>query len=60
VHFQAWLSVWDQNCIELLPHAEAEAMCALAHNIGDDLQRMIARRPKPAPKRAVDSPGASD
>jgi len=55
-HFAAWLKVWDENCRELLPTAEAEAMSALAHNIGDDLQRMLARRAKPDAKRAVDSP----
>lgn len=42
-HFSAWLRVWDMNCNELLPEQEAREMSALAHSLGDDLQRMIAR-----------------
>lgn len=44
-HYAVWLAVWEQNCIELLPHAEACEMISLAHNIGDDLRRMAARVP---------------
>jgi hemoglobin len=42
-HFSVWLAVWEQNCIELLPHEEAMELIQLAHNIGDDLRRMAAR-----------------
>ena len=42
-HFAAWLGLWDENAKALLPEAEAEGMSRIAHNIGDDLQRMIAR-----------------
>lgn len=42
-HYAVWLAVWEQNCIELLPHAEASEMIQLAHNIGDDLRRMESR-----------------
>jgi hemoglobin len=55
-HFAAWLRVWDENCRELLPEAEANEMIALAHNIGDDLERMLARRQISTGKPAVDSP----
>jgi hemoglobin len=43
-HYAVWLSVWEQNCIELLPHAEATELIRLAHNIGDDLRRMERAR----------------
>lgn len=42
-HFAVWLAVWEQNCIELLPHTEATEMIQLAHSIGDDLRRMGKR-----------------
>lgn len=42
-HFQVWLAVWEQNCLELLPHKEATELSALARRIGDDLQAMIQR-----------------
>ncbi|MEK0450658.1 MAG: hypothetical protein RL088_2926 [Verrucomicrobiota bacterium] len=42
-HYAVWLAVWEQNCIELLPHAEASEIIQLAHNIGDDLRRMESR-----------------
>ncbi len=56
-HFTAWLRVWEENCRELLPEPEAGDMSGLAHRIGEDLQRMLARAN--AAKRAVDSPGAA-
>ena len=42
-HFSVWLAVWEQNCLELLPYHEATEMIQLAHQIGDDLQRMAKR-----------------
>lgn len=46
-HFEAWLSVWEQNCRDLLQPREADEMVFLARNIADDVQRMIARRAAP-------------
>jgi hemoglobin len=43
-HFAAWLRVWEDNCRDLLQPREAAEMIALARNIADDVQRMIARR----------------
>jgi hemoglobin len=42
-HFQAWLALWDENAKVILPPDEAAAMSRLAHHVGDDLQRMMAR-----------------
>lgn len=42
-HFAVWLEVWEENCRWLLTAREAEDMIALAHRIGEDLQRMHAR-----------------
>ena len=50
-HFAVWLAVWEQNCLQLLPYREAMEMIELAHNIGDDLQRM-AKRTMAAPETA--------
>ena len=59
VHFEAWLSIWEQNCIELLYGAETSEMIALARSIGDDMQRMAARRSAPGavPFTASSAPG---
>jgi hemoglobin len=43
-HFATWLRVWRANCRDLLQAREATEMIALAENIAEDLQRMIARR----------------
>ena len=34
---------WDETARALLPPGEATEMIRLAHNVGDDLQRMMAR-----------------
>jgi hemoglobin len=46
-HFAAWLALWDENAKATLPEAEAGEMSRLAHGIGDDLARMIARYRQP-------------
>ena len=42
-HFGMWLGLWDENAKAMLPETEAAEMSQLAHAVGDDLQRMIAR-----------------
>ncbi len=42
-HFETWLGIWAGNAKALLPPDEAAEMIQLAHQVGDDLQRMMAR-----------------
>jgi hemoglobin len=42
-HFGAWLGLWEENARSLLPAEEAAELIQLAHHVGDDLQRMMAR-----------------
>ncbi len=42
-HFTEWLGLWDENARTLLPESEAAEVSELAHSVGSDLQRMIAR-----------------
>jgi hemoglobin len=42
--FQHWLELWDFNCRRHLAAPEADDMSALAHRIGEQLQRILAGR----------------
>ena len=41
-HFDAWLTLWDANCLCYLRPQEAGEMSQLAHEIGDRLGRIIS------------------
>jgi hemoglobin len=43
-HFQLWLGLWDFNCQRHLAPSEAAEMSALAHRIGEQLQRILNGR----------------
>ena len=41
-HFQHWLALWEFNCHRQLGENEAVEMIALAHQLGDRLQMVLA------------------
>lgn len=41
-HFGHWLALWDINCQRRLAAPEAADMSALAHQLGERLQRVLA------------------
>lgn len=41
---QHWLGLWEFNCRRHLARAEADEMIALAHRIGEQLQRILGGR----------------
>jgi hypothetical protein len=43
-HLRLWLELWDFNCRRHLTAPEAADMSALAHCIGEQLQRILDGR----------------
>jgi hemoglobin len=43
-HLRLWLELWDFNCRRHLAAPEADDMSALAHRIGEQLQRILDGR----------------
>ncbi len=43
-HLKLWLELWDFNCRRHLAAPEAAEMSALAHRIGEQLQRILGGR----------------
>lgn len=45
-HFQHWLALWEFNCQRQLTPTSAQAMIAIAHELGSRLRRLVESRPR--------------